>query len=214
MVGSKRVEIYYTPFDRMTTTGKIVLVGITPGMQQHRLALQAARAALASGCSHDEAVLRAKSTGGFAGAIRVNATKMLDDIGIADLLGIDSAAGVFGEGQHKSLAVVTSAYCHAVFVDGRDYSGGGPIARLPILRDFATRVLGAQLAAAQDALVIPFGDAASDAVTLAVASGALSGDRVLFGFPHPSGANGHRKRKFEQERERLRASVSAWSSRS
>jgi hypothetical protein len=37
--------------------------------------------------------------------------------------------------------------------------------------------------------------------------------RVLFGLPHPSGSNGHRVRRFAEQKEKLREDLEGWFSR-
>ncbi|MFH8380120.1 hypothetical protein ACH4E7_04155 [Kitasatospora sp. NPDC018058] len=210
-VRSKHVQIYYTPFDRSIDPGaKVILVGVTPGRQQFRLAVQAARAALVEGCSPEEAVRRADETASFAGPMRKNAVTMLDAIGLADALGITTTSTLFDE--HAGLCATTSAVCHAMFVDGETKSGD-EIAKTPIFRAFATQVLGAELRGVPDALVIPFGKTAAEAVRLNIESGDVSAERCLVGFPSPAGGNGHRKRLFELEQDRLVAAVKAWAAR-
>lgn len=208
-IGAKLIQIYYTPFDGPTNTAaKVMLVGITPGRHQLHLALRAARAALHEGCSYDEAIQRADQTASFAGSMRTNAVTMMDNIGLADALGIATCASLFGE--HANLCDSTSAICHAVFVNGSNYTGTN-LAKIPIFSSFAVQVLGGELEAAAEALIIPFGDAATQAVRLSVAAGRVAEQRCLLGFPHPSGANGHRRRLFAREHERLTAGVTAWS---
>ncbi|WP_367048577.1 hypothetical protein [Streptomyces sp. Je 1-332] len=209
VIRGRHLQIYYTPFDRMNVKAKVLLVGITPGVQQLALALQAASRALQAGTSPDDAVRLAKATASFAGAMRNNAVTMLDDIGLARALDIPSASSLFE--PDCDLVGSTSALCHAVFVDGKNYTGHGlKIDATPVLRAFAEQVLAAELAATSDALVIPFGGSASAAVELALEATGLSADRCLLGFPHPSGANGHRMRQFTQERDQLRDAVERW----
>jgi hypothetical protein len=63
--------------------------------------------------------------------MRTNLIGMLDGIGLHAGLGLDSAGRLFTDST--GLASSTSALCHAVFVDGRNYSGGPPIDRTPVL---------------------------------------------------------------------------------
>ncbi|MGW6055527.1 hypothetical protein [Streptomyces sp. NPDC055189] len=207
LYGKKRLQICYTPFDRCNPTAQVLLVGISPGRHQHLLALQAARAALREGSTPDEAVRRAKNSASFAGAMRKNAVNMLDEIGIPRALGITGSDTLFGD--NARLRGGTSAICHAVYVDGANYTGHG-LERIPALRAFASQVLGAEIEATPHALVIPFGDAASKAVQLAINSGRVSPSRCLPGFPHPSGANGWRVRRFKDAKHDLRRAVAAW----
>jgi hypothetical protein len=61
----------------------------------------------------------------------------------------------------------TSAICHATFVkNGDNYRGAPAVGRHPLLRAFAQQVLAANLASTPEALIIPLGNAATEAVTL------------------------------------------------
>jgi hypothetical protein len=46
-----------------------------------------------------------------------------------------------------------------------------------------------------------------------VKRGEIAEERVLFGFPHPSGSNGHRHTKFAEQREPMREHIRHWFSR-
>lgn len=69
---------------------RVVLVGITPGQTQLRLAIAAARQALSRGLDDDEVIRRAKSAAAFGGATRANLIWMLDRVGLPGALGIAS----------------------------------------------------------------------------------------------------------------------------
>jgi hypothetical protein len=71
-------------------------------------------------------------------------------------------------------------------------------------------VLGPELAQVPDALIIPLGRAVEDCLSALISAGALSRERCLLGFPHPSGGNGHRKRQFELNADKLRAKTTSW----
>jgi hypothetical protein len=115
-----------------------------------------------------------------------------------------SSARLFAD--RHDLVSTTSAICHAVFLDGRNYSGAPPVDRHPLLRAFARQVLDANLAMTPDALVIPLGQATRRAMALT----GVDPRRVLSDFPHPSGANGHRVRQYARAREAMRQTVAAW----
>jgi hypothetical protein len=119
-------------------------------------AVMAARGALLARASLDEAIRRANETASFAGPMRANAIAMLDTIGLAAALNIDSTATLFD--TDSAIAGSASAVCHAVFVDGVSYTGHG-LEKLPIITAFTTQVLGTELALTPDALVVPFGKA-------------------------------------------------------
>jgi len=96
------VEVFYTPFDSVNTKAKVVLVGICPGRHQMFLAVQEARRVLRAGGTVAQALTSADATGSFAGPMRRNLVRMLDEIGLHEALGIGSTASLFGE--HEDLA--------------------------------------------------------------------------------------------------------------
>ena len=54
-----------------------------------------------------------------------------------------------------------------------------------------------------DALIIPLGKSVEEVLNDMVEDKILKKEQCLFGFPHPSGANGHRKAQFEQNKSNL-----------
>jgi hypothetical protein len=200
-------EIVYAPFDWTNESARVVLVGITPGRHQGWVASMEAAAALRRGASADEALRRAKSVGSFSGPMRRNLVTMLDQIGLAETLGIASCDELFGSAHH--LASHMSALAFPVFINGRNYTGSN-ITRDPVFLTLIRQVLLAQLLQAAQALIVPLGNAAADAVGLLIEDGVIDPARCLLGFPHPSGANGHRLAQFESRRAELATEVSRW----
>jgi hypothetical protein len=141
--------------------------------------------------------------------MRANLVTMLDGAGLASALGLDSTARMFG--SHHHLAAHVSAIDYPVFVNGRNYGGRSPsLTRHPVLRSLVRASLGARLAMAPDALVVPLGTAARDAVELLAADGLVDPVRCLWGFPHPSGANGWRARQYSASQPALAREVALW----
>lgn len=203
------LEVYYAPFELVNPDARVVVVGITPGRQQMWLAVREAQAALRDGLTGETVLQRASQAASFAGPLRTNLVQMLDGIGVPAALGVESTAQLFG--THHYLVSTTSAITHPVFFHGENYAGRRPpIDQPPVLRAFINQVLAGQLAASPEALVIPLGEAASTAVTMCVAAGAVRREQCLLGFPHPSGGNGHRKRQFDERRDAMTRAVGAW----
>jgi hypothetical protein len=198
------VSIYFVPFDLVNPSARVLLVGLTPGRHQMHLAVTTAAAALRASHSIDQALRAAKQAAGFAGTMRTNLVAMLDGIGLHRALELPSSAGLFAD--RHDLVSTTSAICHAVFLDGRNYSGAPAVDRHPLLRAFARQVLDANLAMTPDALVIPLGQATRRAMALT----GVDPRRVLSDFPHPSGANGHRVHQYARAREAMAQTVAAW----
>ena len=78
------------------------------------------------------------------------------------------------------------------------------------MHDVLEDILSPELAMVPDALIVPLGNATSECLGYLSSAGLLKSSRCLFGFPHPSGANGHRKSQFEAEKHRLRSQLKSW----
>lgn len=52
-------------------------------------------------------------------------------------------------------------------------------------------------------LIIPLGKSVEEVLMYMVANKLIKEEQCLFGFPHPSGANGHRKNRFLENKEAL-----------
>ena len=88
------LSIYYVPFERVNPDAKVFLVGLTPGRHQMWKASMAASKALRAGFSIPDALTAASMSGGFAGSMRTNLVSMLDQIGVAEWLGIASTCQI------------------------------------------------------------------------------------------------------------------------
>jgi hypothetical protein len=204
-----RLSVYYIPFERTNPKARVMLVGITPGWTQMQLAFETARDALHAGVSRKDVFRAVEQAASFAGPMRSNLVRMLDALQLPSLLGIPSSASLFAENGH--LLDSTSALRDPVFVDGRNYTGSSPsIDRSPLLLGTILDDLGVELSAAPDAIVIPLGGAVEKALAMLVKDGQLDAARCCLGFPHPSGANGHRARLFEENRVQLGETMSRW----
>ena len=205
------LSIYYAPWDWLNTAAKIMLVGITPGRHQATEAQREARRCLDAGLSNEEVLQRADAVGSFSGPMRANLVNMLDGIGMAEALGIRTTAELFS--THHHLAAHVSAIDYPVFVNGKNYGGTCPsLVRHSVLASLVRASLGARVAMAPTALVVPLGTAAEKAVGILAHEGLLDRRRCLMGFPHPSGANGWRARQYVARREAMRGAVTAWAS--
>lgn len=189
MTGDHRHEVYYAPFDHVTPSAQVVIVGITPGRVQAVVALEAARQALQAGRPHAEAMELAKATASFAGPVRRNLVDLLDHVGVAERLGIGSTAEFWGSEQR--LAHFTSALRYPVFEGGKNYSGG-KLSSSTLLMGELDRWFASECRALPTALYVPLGPTALEACECQIAAGILRRDRVLAGLPHPSPQNGER----------------------
>jgi hypothetical protein len=207
--GEGDTEVYYAPLQAINTAARVVLVGIAPGRAETRTACRAAARALVGGMSEAEALDAAKGAGSFAGPMRGHLIAMLDDIGLPAALGVSGASALFN--GRRDLIHATSALRYPVFVAGGNYNGKRPaLLKHPVLRAGVETALREELESIPEALVIPLGDVVDRVIDHLAGLGAVRRERCLSGFPHPSPGNGHRRRLFEANRERLRAAVADW----
>ena len=107
IAGDGRFDVFYAPFDHVNPEARVVLVGITPGQVQAIEAIGTARRCLLAGMSEGEACERAKSAASFAGPMRSNLVLLLDHIGLAERLGLRTAAELWS--SRTDLVQFTSA---------------------------------------------------------------------------------------------------------
>lgn len=205
-VRGRELRVQYAPFDHVNREAKIVIVGMTPGLFQARQALLAARDALRGGKSNLEAASAAKVHASFSGEpMRGNLVAMLDLVGVAKWLQIESTAQLWSDQQH--MVHFTSALRYPVFLDGANWSGTPDTVRTPLLRNQLERHTGHELADLRHALIVPLGPKVSAAIIHVAQETGLSRDRVFDGLPHPSGANAERISFFLRRKSEAACSV-------
>jgi hypothetical protein len=153
------------------------------------IAYRQARQDLLAGLSATEICRRVKSRASFAGPMRQKLLMMLDQLGLPTLLDISSSESLFHE--HYSLLHTSSAIRHPVFINGYNYAGHNPrVLDTSTLCGFIDNMLAEELQRLPQAVIIPLGKSVS--TVLKYLTGRIDRRRCLLGFPHPSGANGHR----------------------
>ena len=181
------VEVYYSPFDYITPTAKIVLVGITPGKTQ----LLNALLSLEKCFTPAEALIVTKKEGAFSGRLRENLVELLNCICIHKKLNITNSSSLFGEDSH--LIHTTSVLRQPVFIKGKDYSGSTPdMLKHPLLQKQIELYLKEEIRQLPDAIYIPLGSKVAKVFEIFIQQGLLNENQVLSGLPHPSGANAGR----------------------
>lgn len=184
------LRVAYAPFDHVARNARVVIVGITPGRVQATNALSAALSALKTGKSIPETLAEAKLTGSFSGPLRANLVAMLDAIGVAEHLGVQTTAEIFRPGSQD--VHLTSALRYPVFVGGQNYNGTPDMLKTPILRRMIETHLAEEARMLPDALWLPLGPRPEAALRHLAGQGLIDRKRVLGGLPHPSGANAER----------------------
>lgn len=204
------LQTFYAPFDHVNSGARIVLCGITPGLQQASRALDEARKQLRQGASIEQAKQAAKETASFAGPMRKNLTSMLDQIGLHQLLGIESCAQLFD--THRHLVHYTSALRYPVFLDGQNYSGSpAMLSRASLRHQVETHLADEIRALGPQCLYVPLGPKVTEVFQHLQTKGLLKAEQLLDGLPHPSGANAERISYFlgGKPREKLSSKTNA-----
>ncbi len=212
-----KLRIYYAPFDWINTNAKIIIVGITPGKDSMLNAFRASAAALRQGQEIDECSRLGKQAGSFSNA-RSTISRMFDELDIPKALGIDRSEELFG--TRYDLLHPTSCIRYPVFVwrnkESRwtNYTGHSPkLLKWKTSLHYIENVLAEELSLIPRAIVVPCGEAVDGALRHLSEKRLLDISRCLQGFPHPSGANGHRLKYFNERKGRLKEVVHTWSRR-
>lgn len=190
---STDLEICYSPHTAWTNPdAKVVFIGICPGFEQMKLSFDLIREH--QDLSEEEALKAAKVKARFGKSMRRNLIDLADRTELPRKLGIESCAELFD--PDCQLMDNTALIPWPVFKDGKNYTGHSPkIERSPMLNTLVHEQLEKVIATYPDALFIPLGKCVDEQV---IRSGLFKDRQVLHGFPHPSGANGHRFRQLQE----------------
>nr|WP_157336547.1 hypothetical protein [Paenibacillus lutrae] len=197
-------DMYYAPHNEyMNRSAQVVIIGLTPGWTQMKAAFEEARRGLELGLTQEAISKAAKEEASFAGTMRHNLTGMLNTLGLHHYLGIPSCGELFL--GHRNLLHTTSLLRYPVFIGEKNYTGSNPdLLTTAFLRERALAFLAEELSLLDRPLIIPLGKKVEGVMHLARKEGILDPARCLWGFPHPSGANGHRLKQFNANLEEMR----------
>ena len=155
-------RIYYAPFDYVNPKAKIFVIGITPGEQQMENMLIEAKRLIRLGLSDEEIQKKCKPIGSFSGAMRKNLVAMMDHVGVADYLSIESTSELFD--KHVELGNLTSAIRYPTFLvkDGKETNFASDIKPKSALFSFAAPLTIEEIEKAPEALLLPLGPKVSN----------------------------------------------------
>lgn len=204
------IEIYYAPHnEHLNSEAKIFIVGITPGFEQMSTAITEARICIEENLLFEEIKYRCKKAGRFSGSLRQNLIQFLNNLNLNEKLGINDAVELFEE--HDKLLHTISLIPYPVFVKGKNYTGHTPnLLKSPILMSYVKENFISELNQLDHVLIIPLGKGVEEVLVFLANEGILSENQILRGFPHPSGANGHRFKQFEQNKESMMKQIERW----
>jgi hypothetical protein len=199
------LAVYYAPFEGpVNREARLLLVGLTPGWTQTKIAYDVCRQELREGATNAAALRAVRSEAPFAG-MRNRLCGWLDGLGVAEWLGVGTTLDLFDE--RRDLLQTTSLIRYPVFVGdlGQNYrgSGGHPI-ESPLLWSIIDAVFVPQLNTLPNALIVPMGVAVAGALREL----SVEADSCLYGFPHPSGANGHGPAQYREHHAEMHRIVS------
>lgn len=206
----KDLTMYYAPHNEyIETRATVVLVGITPGFHQMKTALQSVAQHLSGNFSTKQLVKQAKIDASLSGPMRNNIVQMLDACDLPKQLQIKTSAELFT--TKRSMLHTTSIIKYPVFYKGKNYTGHQPkIHQSPMLKRFAYEDFPKEIhALSNPTIIIPLGKVV-DHVLTQIKHTIHPKHLLIHGFPHPSGANGHRKKQFAANKEWITSLLRQW----
>ena len=186
------IEIYYAPFDYINSKAKIVIVGITPGLQQMTQSFQVIK--------DGKSLKEVKDLSSFKGSMRTTLIKYLDALNINKKLRIKSCESLFN--INSKYLHSTSLIKYPVFDKGRNYSGSG-LLKKKILLDFLEEHFVKELKKLDKTIIIPLGNTVSSTIDYLNNEFKLNLKCFLKGFPHPSGLNVRKDIQFKENKIRM-----------
>ena len=183
------IKIYYAPFDYVNSKAKIMIVGITPGLQQMLQSFQV--------INDGKSLKEVKDLSSFKGSMRTTLIKYLDELEVNKKLKIKSCESLFNKNS-KHLHT-TSLVKYPVFDKGKNYSGAN-ILKKKILINFIEKNFLKELKTLKKAIIIPLGNTVSSTIRYLNDKYSLKLSCFLEGFPHPSGANARKNIQFKENK--------------
>lgn len=192
MPPEKKITVKKLPKKRSQPSKKteIVILGLTPGKQQHEAIIKATIAREAA----------------FKGFMRKQMFEWFQYLKIDKFLNLENEDSLFTK-KYLSRVYITSLLRDPVYIQIdsklKNYTGRNPYPwndkdLLLLMKDTIKQLNKLH----NSCLIIPLGQVVSMAIQN---FSELDDDHyVLHGFPHPSGANGHRKKEFLENRRELR----------
>ena len=197
------MKIYYAPHNEtINNKARIFIVGITPGWTQTSIAYKTAYNAIINNLEPELIKKECKKNSRFAGSMRKNLIEMLDELNLNKKLHMDSCSELFEEKDY--LLHTTSIIPYPVFINNKNYTGSNPkIMDNEILYSYVKKYFYNEIKILPNALIVQLGKAVEEVLEKMIKDNLIKEEQCLLGFPHPSGANGHRKKQFEENKMKL-----------
>lgn len=194
------IEIYYAPHNEyINVKAKVFIVGITSGFEQMSTSISTARQYIEKGMKIEDIKYECKREGRFSASLRKNVISMLDTVKLNEALNIESSSELFEDKDY--LLHTTSLIPYSVFVKGKNYTGHTPkLIKSDFLMKYVHENFIEDLNKLNNVLIIPLGKAVEEVLDKLVDENIIEEESILKGFPHPSGANGHRLVQLEENK--------------
>jgi len=186
------IEIYYAPFDYINSKAKIVIVGITPGLQQMTQSFQVIK--------DGKSLKEVKDLSSFKGSMRTTLIKYMDELKINKILKIKSCESLFN--LDSKYLHTTSLVKYPIFDKGKNYSGAN-ILKKKMLLEFIEKNFLKELRMLQNSIIIPLGNTVSSTIDYLNTKHQLKLRCFLKGFPHPSGLNVRKNIQFKDNKKEM-----------
>lgn len=208
LYNQNNMSIYYAPHNEtINNEAKIFIVGITPGWTQTQIAYKTANKLLLENKDYEEIKRTCKKESRFAGTMRKNIIEMLDELELNKILGLKSCSELFTEKDY--LLHTTSIIPYPVFINGKNYTGHTPkILENNVLTTYTEKYFYQEIEVLKNSLIIPLGISVEEVLLDMIDKNIIKKEQCLLGFPHPSGANGHRKKQFTENKLNLKEIIS------
>jgi len=187
------IKVYYAPFDYINSKAKIMIVGITPGLQQMLQSFQV--------INEGKSLKEVKDLSSFKGSMRTSLIKYLDELEVNKKLKIKSCESLFN--KNSKYLHTTSLVKYPVFDKGKNYSGAN-ILKKKILLNFIEENYLKELKTLKKAIIIPLGNTVSSTIEYLNNKYDLKLACFLKGFPHPSGANARKNIQFKENKRNMK----------
>ena len=186
------IKIYYAPFDYINSKAKIMIIGITPGLQQMVQSFEAV--------NNGRTLKEVKDLSSFKGSMRTTLIKYLDALKINKKLRIKSCESLFNINSRYLHS--TSLIKYPVFDKGKNYSGSN-LLKKKILLDFLETHFVKELKKLDKTIIVPLGNTVSSTIDYLNDKFNLKLKYFLKGFPHPSGLNVRKDVQFKENKIRM-----------
>lgn len=205
----KDISIYYAPVEYINENATVLIVGITPGFRQMKKAYSAILSKSNHLADNEKVLHQAKMMSSYEGPMRKNLINMLNELGLPKYLGISSANELFGSENH--FIHTTGLLPYPVFYKGKNFTGSTPnILKTEVLRKYVMNCFVSDVARLKNPLIIPLGVNVAKVLHHLLNYKLLPSAHILFGFPHPSGANGHRHKQFADNKHKMQFEIASY----